>query len=429
MARRFLFLLALLLPLAVAHAAPLDPLFAAPNLWSMKQVEFDIAAKGMGFEWTSAARDSARSVRQGMTVFGEPAVEAVARFDAEKLREITVTIYARGDAGELTKQKYETLIRSSIEAINRGTGVKFTPRGKDATNAVKADGVFWQTPQSRYLLEYSATKEVKSRDIAFRAEFVRLEVTPPPKTGGLATATLSTSPLKRFSGIQHVKRDTTSGDVLIPDVPMVDQGDKGYCVVASAERVMRYYGAQVDANELAQIANSDAEGGTSSTAMYSALKKVGARLKMKVRAIEEVNVKEILALVKDYNRAAKKAGVTEVADPGLFIDFGLIYQQMSYETLKEARTKERADMGRFQRDVQQHIDQGVPLLWSVQLGFVKEPGLPQEGGGHMRLIIGYNTKKSELIYSDSWGAGHEQKRMAMDDAWTITTGLSAIEPL
>lgn len=130
MARRFLFLLALLLPLAVAHAAPLDPLFAAPNLWSMKQVEFDIAAKGMGFEWTSAARDSARSVRQGMTVFGEPAVEAVARFDAEKLREITVTIYARGDAGELTKQKYETLIRSSIEAINRGTGVKFTPDRK-----------------------------------------------------------------------------------------------------------------------------------------------------------------------------------------------------------------------------------------------------------------------------------------------------------
>ena len=428
MLRRIL-LLALLLPFGLAHAAPLDPLFTQSNLWSMKQSDFEIATKGMGFEWTSVARDSARSVRRGMTVFGEPAVEAVARFDAEKLKEITVTIYARGDAGDLTKERYETLIRTSIEALNRGTGAKFTPRGKDATNAVRADGVFWQTPQARYLLEYSATKEMKSRDIPFRAEFVRLEVTPPPKTGGLLTATTSTTGRGRFSGVQHVKKDAGSGDVLIPDVPMVDQGQKGYCVVASAERVARYYGAQVDANELAQIANSDAEGGASSTAMHAALKKVGVRLKLKVRTHEEMSVKSILELIKDYNRAAKKAGVAEVADPGNFVDYGVIYGQMKYETLKEARTKARADMGRFQREVQQHIDQGVPLLWSVHLGFVKEPGIPQNAGGHMRLIIGYNLKTSEVIFTDSWGAGHEQKRMTMDDAWTITNGLSSIEPL
>ena len=34
-----------------------------------------------------------------MTVFGEPAVEAVARFAGETLNEITVTIYARGMRG------------------------------------------------------------------------------------------------------------------------------------------------------------------------------------------------------------------------------------------------------------------------------------------------------------------------------------------
>ena len=255
------------------------------------------------------------------------------------------------------------------------------------------------------------------------------KVTPPEKLGGLATATTSTMARERFSGRDHVKRDAASGDVVIPDVPMVDQGQKGYCVVASAERVMRYYGAQVDANELAQIANSDAEGGTSYAAMFSALKKVGARLKVKVRSLEESDVKSILALVKDYNRFAKKDGVPEVADPGLFIDIGVIFQQMKYETLKEARMKSRSDMARFQREVQQNIDAGVPLMWSVQLGFVKEPGIPQNAGGHMRLIIGYNTKTNEVIFTDSWGAGHEQKRMAMDDAWTITTGLASISPL
>jgi hypothetical protein len=177
------------------------------------------------------------------------------------------------------------------------------------------------------------------------------------------------------------------------------------------------------------LANSDAQSGTSSDGMFSALKKISARLKVRVRQLEDLDVRSVLELVKDYNRAAKKAGVREVADPGRMIDVGLIYSQMQLDVLKEARTKSRSDLARFQREVQQHVDEGVPLLWSVQLGMVKERGIPQNAGGHMRLIIGYNSKTSEVLFSDSWGAGHEQKRMAMDDAWTITTGLSSIEPL
>ncbi|MDB6148603.1 MAG: hypothetical protein JWQ44_51 [Chthoniobacter sp.] len=395
----------------------------------MPPAEFETATKGLRFRWTSAARDSARASGPELTVFGLPVVEAVARFDKEKLKELTVAIYARGDAGDLSKPQYTTLIQTAVESLNRATGVKFTPRGKDATNAVKADGVFWQTPQGHYLLEYGATKEVKSRDIQFRAEFVRLELTPPPKTMGLLAAALSSAGKTKFAGDTHVVRDAATGDVAIKDVPMVDQGQKGYCVVASAERVMRYYGAQVDANELAQIANSDAQSGTSSDGMFSALKKISARLKVRVRQLEDLDVRSVLELVKDYNRAAKKAGVREVADPGRMIDVGLIYSQMQLDVLKEARTKSRSDLARFQREVQQHVDEGVPLLWSVQLGMVKERGIPQNAGGHMRLIIGYNSKTSEVLFSDSWGAGHEQKRMAMDDAWTITTGLSSIEPL
>jgi hypothetical protein len=412
-----------------ALAVPLDPLIKDGGLWTMKHADFEVAAKGLGFRWVSQARDSARAAGGGMTVFGLPAVEAIARFDGDTVKEFTVAIYARGDAGELTKEAYDALVRNAVETFNLSTNVKFAVRGKDPTNAVKADGLIWSTPQARYLLEYSATREVKSRDIPFRAEFVRLEITPPQKTSSLLGDNMTPKGRAKFNGAAHVKRDTTSGDVVIGDVPMVDQGQKGYCVVAATERVTRYYGAQVDANELAQIANSDAEGGTSYNGMFAALKKVGARLKVRVRQIEESDVKGVLELVKEYNRVAKKAGVPAVADPGLSIDVGLVYRQMRLAALKETRTRNRADFGRFQREIQQHIDEGIPLLWSVQLGMVKEPGIPQDAGGHMRLIIGYNTKTSELIFSDSWGAGHEQKRMAMDDSWAITTGLAAIEPL
>ena len=40
-----------------------------------------------------------------------------------------------------------------------------------------------------------------------------------------------------------------------------------------------------------------------------------------------------------------------------------------------------------------------------------------------------NAKTNDIFYSDSWGAGHERKRMSAADAWTITTGMTKIEPL
>ena len=424
-----LFPLALIAAAASAFAAPLDALFSAENLWTMKQNDFMAVAGRLGYEWTSSARDSARVARSEITVFGQPAVESVARFDGETLREITVTLYARGDSGDWSEEKFDALIRTAADAITKASAVKFTPRGKDPTSAVKADGLLWQTDKARYLLEYSKTKEMKSRGIPFRAEFVRLEVSGPEKKVSLLASAANMQRAK-FNGLLHVKRDAATGDVWIGDVPMVDQGQKGYCVVASAERVMRYYGNAVDANELAQVANTATAGGTSSDAMLDALKKLGARLKVRVRDIEHGDsVKDILKLIADYNRAAKRAGVSEIPDPGRNIDVGEVYRAMNGDVLKEVRTKNKSALSRFQREVQTHIDAGVPLLWTVMLGLAKESGIPQAGGGHMRLIIGYNTAKEEILYSDSWGAGHELKRMSAADAWTMTTGAMTIEPL
>ncbi len=422
-------LAALLLARASAFAAPLDPLLAAENLWAQKPSDFMAAAGRLGYEWTSSAHDSARAARPDLTVFGQPAVESVARFEGDALKEITVTLYGRGDAGELPEEKFDALVRDSAEAISKATGVKFTVRGKDPTSAVKAEGLLWLTPRARYLLEYSKTKAVKARDIAFRAEFVRLEITGPEKKLGLL-AGATTSQRAKFAGATHVKKDATSGDVWIGDVPMVDQGQKGYCVVASAERVMRYYGNPVDANELAQIANTKTDGGTSTDDMFLALKKLGARLKVRVRDVQQGDtIKDLLKLIADYNRAAKKAGVPEVPDPGHMIDVGAVYRAMKGDVLKEVRTKNKSDMTRFERQIETHIDQGIPLLWTVMLGLTTERDIPQSAGGHMRLIIGYNKQKEEILFSDSWGAGHELKRLPLADGWTMTTGAMSIEPL
>ena len=118
-----------------------------------------------------------------------------------------------------------------------------------------------------------------------------------------------------------------------------------------------------------------------------------------------------------------------IAPPGRMIDVSGMFYSMKPEVLLDARTKNKADVTRFERGVEDHVNVGIPLVWSVMLGIYPEKGIPQNAGGHMRLIIGYNNKTQEILYSDSWGAGHELKRMPLPQAVAMTTGLTTIEPL
>ncbi len=103
---------------------------------------------------------------------------------------------------------------------------------------------------------------------------------------------------------------------------------------------------------------------------------------------------------------------------------------MNGELLRDAKTKlNPACMTRFDHDVQSHLERGLPLLCSVYLGLLPEEHLPpSDRGGHMRLIIGYHPKTKEALYSDTWGRGHELKKVPLANAWTITDGLYTLEP-
>ena len=413
-----------------ARGQALDALVSAPDLWQTQRADFVEQHRDLGFSWISGARDRAESRSKDATLFGQPVCQVDADFQGDKLIGLTISIYNRGDAGNLEKGQWNTLVTRSFNGLAAITGMQPVLQAQDASDAVKVTAVACQTPASKYLLQSSFTKEVKSRDIPFRAEFVRLQVAPADKPKSFMAAALASAspPRAAFDGPSHVKKDA-SGDVRIETVPMVDQGMKGYCVVATAERVMRYYGVPADENELAELANSSASAGTSNDAMFNSLKKLSQRLRVKTRTIENMDVRQILDLIRDYNQHARRKRAPEIPDQGSTLDVQAIYSAMKPEILKAARTHNKAVVDRFLQVVQDHIDQGIPVLWSVMLGIVPEARAPKVISGHMRLIIGYDVGTGEILYSDSWGPGHELKRMAAADAWTITTSLNTIEPL
>ena len=410
-----------------ATAPAMDGLLASPELWRMNREQFAQHGQPLGFNWVSNARDASQTTEH-VTLFQIPTYQTVARFDADKLKEFTVLFYNRGDAGEIGKTQFEGIVKKAADALTAFTKTKMLVRGRDATSAVHADGLEWKSADASYLLEYSFTKENKAAHTPYRAEFVRLIVRPVRQGGNFVAAAIAAREKAKFTGPAHVKKEA-SGDVVISDVPMVDQGQKGYCVVASTERVIRYYGGKADEHELAEIANSSASGGTSVNAMIDSLKKLSNRLRVRVRTVEAFDVPQIQRLVAEYNRQAKRGRRAAEIPLGNDIDIQAIFTAMDTDVLRDARTKNPSELNRFQRNVQAHIDQGIPLLWSVMLGKVPEKDIPQNAGGHMRLIIGYNAKTNEIFYTDSWGPGHELKRMSAADAWTMTTGVYSIEPL
>ena len=220
-----------------------------------------------------------------------------------------------------------------------------------------------------------------------KPEFLRLKLAAPNQAdwsmGKMATG------VQRMELVQRIKK-TPEGDVYISGVPMVDQGQKGYCVAASCQRLFEYMRIPCDQHEMAKLVNVDAESGASIATMQKSLAKIDGAFNVTFKPLNNP---------EQYYAANRKRRVSEKA----FLAF-----------------------------IKEYVDKGVPLLWGLVLGEKPEiPPLPGDGqvsGGHMRMIIGYNLAKNQVLFTDSWGAGHELKRMAMLDAYDVTMGLYSMAP-
>jgi hypothetical protein len=413
---------------------PLDDLITGDSLWETTPGQFEEKFKTQGLQWLDQGKTRARFFGRGLQVFdGEIKIlEATSDFKDGKLAATSVSLYNRGDSASdpSSAAEFEKQVSGFKDILTARLGVRPVDRGKDAASAVRAAGFMWMKPPTAYLLEYSFQRKMLDKE--FRAEFVRLRVAPVPKQAPIGSSSAGGNrPVAKASLAANITKES-NGDVLIKTVPMVDQGPKGYCVVATAERVFRYLGLNVDQHEMAAVADSSSSGGTNPSKMVENLKRLTGRLKVHVRELQAWKYDEFQRMIADYNRAAKKNKKREISLEGMsVIDIGAIYASFDPDSLKQSRALPgKGAYSKFQRSVADTIARGVPLMWSCELGIYPETErTSQTGGGHMRLIIGYNLQTGEIIYSDSWGEKHAVKRMPMDNACAMTTGLYYLEPI
>lgn len=151
-------------------------------------------------------------------------------------------------------------------------------------NGAKLFANIWRTPELDLVLRWSSTNRKEP-------EYITLELLPPGEAPKNLRASLkSTAGAGNLS--EQVKQDAAGSRYL--EIPMVDQGGKGYCVAATVERILRYYGSDIDQHVIAQLAASDANAGTSFEAMVDALEAADSRAGRPVQAPLRVQVAALL---------------------------------------------------------------------------------------------------------------------------------------
>jgi hypothetical protein len=188
-----------------------------------------------------------------------------------------------------------------------------------------------------------------------------------------------------------------NGDVIITQIPMANQGPKGYCVPATWERVLRYTGVPGDMYTLSRIGSSEFGGGTRGGNIAQQLDDT---LHNYGRHTEFLNIDIIDAV-----------SLHRYIDDGVPIFWGVNPEGYAPALQRYALANRDADW-----------DQWKTLLDQARItSDAKQPPLGPDGG-HQVLITGYNPETREIAWSDPWGRDTKERWMTMQEAQRCTLG-------
>jgi hypothetical protein len=432
---------------ALPARADLDALVAG-GLWQTPAEAFEQAV-GIRGEWTHT--DDSRTLRlRRPALDGTPVAEAIVQFSPGGLPlRAQILLYSRGDDGPLVGRDFVDRVTAVQARLDGLAGAPGTRRHVPATSSLaEIHSWEWSAPHARYRLDAASEGSASKR----RGEFIRLWVVPPAAAAAadprapaqpatlLRRPTAAPSAADRSSRRDTVKKDALLANIVrsgtavtISNIPMVNQGDKGYCAAAVVSRLLAYYGiATVDQHELAAAMGTSAEGGTTAAATKDAMAACGRNFGLRLADIDELDYRDYERLVKEYNSAARHRGTPRIENRGGMPVVGEPFWQLADgPTLRDARAETPQKQRQWLRKIKDaYLDKGIPVVWGVYCGLLPEEGPATPGrGGHLRLLVGYDEAKGLVYFSDTWGPGHECKPMPLADAIAITRSRFALFPV
>ncbi len=332
------------------------PLFTQDDNWTTARIERSLLRSGINMRGSRQVRTA---VVNRKIILGVPAIEIKCANNANNETEVIDIIYFnKGDSGR--NRGLDSNIRNAARTLRKNlTAIAGKPgRGKYGPKKMQNKVEIWKTQSAEFLLEF------------IPGEFTILHIRKPSNDNGSVTASDAVSSTKGKDFSVNVKRNKF-GDVAICNIPMVDQGPKGYCVPATVERLFRYYGVTgIDMHRIADAANTRKGGGTPIPAMLRAMAPLRREADLKEICCGEVNIN----VIKKY------------VDQGIPLMW-VMFVNPEYEKI-------RIDSRRYRTKAES------PEAWKK---VIRRYRVPASGGPHICLIVGYNETTNEIGVSNSWG--------------------------
>ena len=185
---------------------------------------------------------------------------------------------------------------------------------------------------------------------------------------------------RTFAAQAHTLAD---GDKIIETVPVIPQGDRAYCGVSTLAMVMRYLGLELDTEDYAAAAGIH----------------FGSTVKSKIKETYTAAGETAgahLPLTTKFDFAKAKASI----DAGLPV---IVFRRWSQERdyLHTAFARNFAENPALELPKADLNDQ---KLWPTQEGFA-----------HASVVNGYNEKRREVIFTESWGERVRNRRMRIEE--------------
>ena len=198
------------------------------------------------------------------SLWGITPLSALADFTNSKSPKVVIEIWNKGDAFQSTIEPSEAheAIKRNLDAIQQAFPCyKKDPKIDPGITAVPIKETVYMLPNElRVAVRYD------------RGEYLFLEIESITKLEENKLAPYNPEDFKE--SIASRVRTSKNGHLYVHSIPMIDQGRKGYCAAATLARVLQYYGYSIDIHAMAELAKTEAAGGSTGEDIIKAMRRV-----------------------------------------------------------------------------------------------------------------------------------------------------------
>lgn len=200
-----------------------------------------------------------------------------------------------------------------------------------------------------------------------------------------ATRRMIGSTSSRRGTIKDNVKTLPSGDVVIENIPMFNQGSRGYCAIGTLAMITQYYGLNVNIDQLAAKAGYK-EGDTDNAIIIPIYQAAAKEAKLKMAQNEQFDFRAAMRSLSEGKPILVWRFFSRDRD-ALHTDF---------------KAKHQADPTQLLPDPKKSREEKT--TWPVFAN-----------GGHASVVTGFNKERNEVLFTESWGEETRHRRMRAEE--------------